>query len=89
MSEQRTSTGGSLPPSPDYISMRDVAAYCCVTVATVSRGTRSGTWPFSLLRRVEIGGRVIFTRASFSHMCRAMKAAADVVSISERREKSA
>lgn len=78
-----------LPPSPDYVTIREVAAYCCVSEQTVSRSTRADVWPFRLLRRLEIGGRVLFTRASFSHMQRAMRAAVEVVEISEGRRKSA
>ena len=69
-----------LPPSPDFVTIRDVAAYCCVSEAAISRGTRhQKTWPFSVLRRVEVGSRVLFTRASFSHMCRVMKRAAETL----------
>jgi hypothetical protein len=80
--------------SPDFVSIREVAAYCCVDESTVSRGAKKKTWPFHLLRRVEIGGRVIFTRTSFSAMCRAMRTAAealpaDVASIEEGRRKTA
>jgi hypothetical protein len=77
--EEKTTKRRPLPPSPDYVTMREVAIYCCVSEAAVSRGTRSGAWPFKFLRRVEIGGRVIFTRASFCHMCRMMKRSADSV----------
>jgi hypothetical protein len=89
MSEQKSPTPRRrkpLPPSPEWVTIREVAAYACVSESAVSRGSKPGaaTWPFSLLRRVEIGSRVLFTRASFSHMCRVMKASADVVSIDER-----
>jgi hypothetical protein len=47
--------------------------------SAVSRGAKPGsqTWPFNLLRRVEVGGRVIFTRASFNHMARVMRRMAE------------
>ncbi len=90
MSKQRTSNRKPLPPSPDFVTIREVAIYACVSESAVSRGARKKTWPFNLLRRVEVGGRVIFTRASFSHMCRVMRGAAealpgDAVDIEERR----
>jgi hypothetical protein len=83
-----------LPPSPDYVSQKDVAAYCCVTVAAVSQGIKRGTWPFRFLRVVRLGRRMLITRASFAHMTRVMKGAveataADVVAIDEGRRKSA
>jgi hypothetical protein len=69
----------ALPPSPEWVTQAEVAAYLCVSVMTVSRNTRRGcdAWPYRLLRRVEFGGRVLYTRASFSHMQRAMKTAAE------------
>lgn len=89
MPERKTRQRKPLPPSPEWVSIREVAAYLCVSEQTVSRSTREGAWPYSLLRRVEIGGRVLFTRASFSHMGRAMRAAANVVPIDEGRRESA
>jgi hypothetical protein len=94
MQEKNSRKRKPLPPSPDFVSMREVAAYCCVTESAVSRGVKKKTWPFKLLRRVEVGGRVIFTRASFNHMGRVMRGAAevlpaDVTSIEEGRRKSA
>ena len=80
-----------LPPSPEWVSQAEVASYLCVSVATLSRNTRPGAdvWPYRLLRRVEFGGRVLYSRGSFLHMQRAMRSAADVVEISEGRRKSA
>lgn len=85
----------SRKPSPDWVSISEVADYLTVDASTVSRGTRQKTWPLNLLRRVEIGGRVVFSRASFEHMRRAMRravealpddaASADVVSIDAGR----
>jgi hypothetical protein len=75
--EEKRSKRKALPPSLDFVTIREVAAYACVSEAAVSRGTRRRTWPFKFLRRVEVGGRVLFTRASFSHMGRVMRAAAE------------
>jgi hypothetical protein len=94
MNETTKAKRAPLPPSPDYVSQREVAAYCCVSVAAVSQGVKRGTWPFRFLRTVRLGRRVLYTRASFSHMGRVMKGAveatpADVVAIDEGRRKSA
>jgi hypothetical protein len=83
-----------LPPSPDFVTIREVAIYCCVDESTVSRKVKKGDWPFVLLRRTWIGKRVLFTRASFNHMARAMKRSveatpSDVVPIEEGRLRSA
>ena len=64
-------------PSPDYVTVDEVATYCCVSTSTVSRGVRDHTWPFNLLRHLHIGKRVIFSRGSFLYMCRIMKRAAE------------
>lgn len=63
--------------SPDFVTLAEVADYCCVAETTVSHGIRTGAWPFNLLRRVHIGKRVLFSRASFFHLGRAMRRAAD------------
>lgn len=75
MSDRKTRK--PLPPSPDFVTIREVAAYCCVTESAVTKGTRRGAWPFKFLRRVQVGSRVLFTRPSFEHMRRVMKAAAE------------
>jgi hypothetical protein len=59
------------------VTLAEVADYCCVSQATVSRGIRIGMWPFNFLRCVHIGKRVLFSRASFFHMGRVIKRAAE------------
>lgn len=83
-----------LPESPDWVSIREVAAYCTVDESTVSRGYKNRTWPYTYLRRLPLGARVVFTRTSFSAMRRAMLKAVEavpeeVVSIEEGRRRSA
>jgi hypothetical protein len=63
--------------SLDFVTVAEVADYCCVSVSTVSHGVRVGMWPFNFLRQVRIGSRVLFSRASFFHMGRAMRRAAE------------
>lgn len=92
MSEQKKPRRKPLPPSPEWVTIREVASFCCVSESAVSRGAKPGsqTWPFNLLRRVEVGGRVLFTRASFNHMARVMRRMAEtdsgVVPLEEGRE---
>lgn len=91
MNEEKKTARKAFAPSPEWVTQSEVAAYLCVSLMTVSRNTRPGSdvWPYRLLRRVEIGGRVLYSRASFLHMQRAMRAAADVVEIGEGRRRSA
>lgn len=94
MNEQKRARRKPLPPSPEWVTIREVASYLCVSESAVSRGAKPGhqVWPFNLLRRVEVGARVIFTRASFNHMARVMRrmaeAGGDVVPIEEGRDRA-
>lgn len=93
--EKNPRARAALPPSPDWVTMRDVAAYTRHGISTVCEGVKNRTWPFTYLRRIKIGNRVLFTRASFEAMRRAMLKAVeevpegDVVSIGEGRREVA
>lgn len=94
MSEPNKTRGATLPSSPDFVTQKEVAAYLCVSVAAVSQGVKNRAWPYKFLRRVWIGRRVLYTRASFLHMGREARNSAeplpaDIAGIEEGRRRSA
>lgn len=74
--EQPKTKRGRREPSPRWMTIKEVADMFCVSEGTVSRGMTHGTWPFSFLRRVQVGGRVLISRPSVEKMHRVLDRAA-------------